>query len=289
MAPNSADFISSDEKATVRPAIFGETEFFFLTDLSMTDPTMRAPIIEQAVEIPTADGTADGILYRPATGGSSPGVIYLVDAGGIRPAQTEMAKRLAGRGYVVLLPNVFYRTGKTPLFDFPLKLGDERTMRRFAELTAPLTPGAMGRDGSAFVDFLAKQDSVGSGPVGVVGYCFTGAMALRTAAMRPEKIAAAASFHGGRLFTDAPDSPHTLLPRVKGRLYFGHAIEDRSMPKEAIENLGRALQSWGGTYENETYEGAYHSWTTLDSPVYNQPQADRAFDKLIELFDSTLR
>jgi carboxymethylenebutenolidase len=94
-----------------------------------------------------------------------------------------------------------------------------------------------------------------------VGYCATGGMALRIAAARPDRIAATASFHGGGLFTDAPTSPHLALPRVKARLYFGHAIQDRSMPEEAIEKLNRALESWGGQYESEVYEGAYHSWT----------------------------
>jgi carboxymethylenebutenolidase len=250
---------------------------------------MTDPIIEQAVEIRTADGTADGFLYRPTTSTPLPGVIHLVDAGGIRPAQVQMVKRLSAEGYAVLVPNVFYRTSKSPVFDFPMKIGDERTMRRFGELTTPLTSSAMESDGAAYVDFLGQQDAINRDRFGVVGYCFTGAMALRTAAARPDKVAAAASFHGGRLFTDAPDSPHTSLLRIKARLYFGHAIEDRSMPKEAIENLGLALKSWGGAYENEIYEGAYHSWTALDSPVFNQAQADRAFAKLLDLFEQTLK
>jgi carboxymethylenebutenolidase len=170
-----------------------------------------------------------------------------------------------------------------------MKISEERTMRRFVELTTPLTAAAMERDGASYVDFLAKQDLVGKGGMGIVGYCFTGAMALRTAAVRPEKIAAAASFHGGRLYTDASDSPHRVVPRVRARLYFGHAVEDKSMPNQAIEDLGRALEAWGGDFENEIYESAYHSWTTLDSPVFNQIQADRAFAKLTELLETTLR
>ena len=123
----------------------------------------------------------------------------------------------------------------------------------------------------------------------VVGYCFTGGMAMRAAAVRPEKIAAAASFHGGGLFTDAPASPHLVLPRVKAQLYFGHAINDNSMPKEAIEKLDRALAAWGGKYESEVYDGAYHGWTSSDAPVYNQAQAERAFEKLMGLFARTLK
>jgi len=96
-------------------------------------------------------------------------------------------------------------------------------------------------------------------------------------------------FNGGGLVTDGPDSPHLVLPAIGARLYFGHATNDRSMPEEAIEKLEGALQSWGGRYESEIYESAHHSWTVPDSPVYNQPQADRAFEKLTTLFAQTLR
>lgn len=244
---------------------------------------------EQPIEIPADDGTAGGFLYSPVGTGRWPGVIHLTDIFGIRPAAADMAKRLAASGYCVLQPNIFYRTGKPPLFDFPAKIGEERTMNRFRELTGPLTPEAMERDASAYADFLASQPAVRAGAMGVVGYCFTGSMALRAAAARPERIAAAASFHGGGLCTDAPTSPHTVLPRVRARLYFAHAAEDRSMPEEAIEKLERALKSWGGTYSSETYAGAAHGWTVPDSRAYNEPQAERAFKKLAELFGAALK
>jgi len=246
-------------------------------------------MIEKEIEIRTADGTADGILFQPEQGRRYPGVIHLTDIGGIRPSHREMAKRLSASGYTVLLPNVFYRTGKPPMFDFVPKMGDEKTMKRFGELAGPMNPLAMERDAASYVDFLAASDSVSAGKMGVVGYCFTGAMAMRTAAVRPEKIAAVASFHGGGLFTDAPTSPHLVLPRVKAQLYFGHATNDNSMPKEAIEKLDRALAAWGGKYESEVYDDALHGWTTADAPVYNQPQAERAFEKLTTLFAKTLK
>jgi carboxymethylenebutenolidase len=245
-------------------------------------------VIEQDIQIRTDDGISDGVFFRPEGAGSWPGVLYLTDIGGIRPTYREMARHLAGEGYAVLMPNVFYRTGKPPMLDFKPVMGEERTMKRFAELAGPVTPDVMERDASVYVDSLAAYDTVTDGPLGVVGYCFTGAMALRTAAARPDKIAAAASFHGGGLYTDAPTSPHLVLPRVKARLYFGHAVQDRSMPQEAIEKLNRALEAWGGKYESEVYEGAFHGWTTLGSPVYNQPQAERAFAKLTGLFAATL-
>jgi carboxymethylenebutenolidase len=200
-----------------------------------------------------------------------------------------MAARLAEKGYTVLMPNVFYRTTKPPVIDVTIGLGDERTMKRFAELRAPMTPEAVERDATAYVNSLAGHNAVGSQSLGVVGYCFTGAMAMRTAAANPAKVAAVASFHGGGLYTDEPTSPHLLLPRIKARLYFGHATKDRSMPAEAIEKFDRALAAWGGKYESEVYEDAFHGWTTPDTPVYNKPQADRAFAKLTELFAATLK
>ena len=246
-------------------------------------------MIEKEIEIRTADGTSDGFIYRPEDARRLPGVIHLTDIGGIRPSHRTMARRLAEKGYTVLLPNVFYRTGRPPMFDFVPKMGEERTMKRFGELATPMNPDAMERDGAAYVDFLAAHESVGAGAIGVVGYCFTGAMAMRTAAVRPAKVAGAASFHGGGLFTGAPSSPHLVLPRIKAQLYFGHATNDASMPQEAIEKFDRALAAWGGKYQSEVYEGAFHGWTVPDGPVYNQPQADRAFEKMTELFARTLK
>jgi carboxymethylenebutenolidase len=244
---------------------------------------------EQNIQIQTAYGVAEAVVYSPGKTGHWPGVIHYTDIGGIRPSHEGMARRLAGQGYVVLLPNVFYRTGALPLFDFPLKVGEERTTTRLAELSTPLTVEAITADVSDYVDFLARQHSVKPGAMGVVGYCFTGKMALYTAFCRPDRVAAAASFHAGGLATNAPNSPHLILgPDIKARLYFGHAVNDKGMPPEAIEKLNQALTAWGGKYESEVYEGAYHSWTVPDSPVYNQPQADRAFEKLTNLLAKTL-
>jgi carboxymethylenebutenolidase len=216
-------------------------------------------------------------------------VLFFVDIVGIREANRGMARRLADAGYTVLLPNVFYRTGKPPLFDFKLDFSEPRTQKRLAELSGPLTPEAVQRDVSEYVNFLTSNEFVERGPFGVVGYCFTGAMALRAAAACPSEIAAAASFHGGRLATDDPASPHRLLPQIKATLYFGHAEQDRSMPAEAIEKLNEALKGWGGKYGSEVYEGARHGWTVPDSQAYNHAQAERAFDKLTQLFAETLK
>jgi carboxymethylenebutenolidase len=244
---------------------------------------------EREIEIHTSDGMSEGVLYQPDGGRRWPGIIFLTDIGGIRDATREMARRLAAEGYCVLLPNVFYRNARPPVFGFPRVIGEEQTMRRIAELTAPLTPEALERDALSYIEYMANRDSVREGAMGVVGHCFTGGVALRVAAARPDRIAAAVSFHGGGLYTDAPTSPHLVLPRIKASLYLAHAIKDNSMPPEAIEKLEEALAAWGGKYESEVYDGAYHSWTALDSPVYNERQAERAFQKMTELFAETLK
>jgi carboxymethylenebutenolidase len=208
----------------------------------------------------------------------------LTDVGGLRDATRELSARLADQGFVVLMPNPYYRTTRPPTFDFVPNFAEERTQKRFAELVGPLKPDAIERDAAAFLDFLAGLPGVRPGKFGVAGYCFTGGYAMRVAAAQPDRVAAVASFHGGRLYTDSPTSPHLLLPRIKARLYFGHAVKDGSMPQEAIDKLDAALAAWGGKYESEVYEGAYHGWTMPGHAVHNPAQAERAFQKLTELF-----
>jgi carboxymethylenebutenolidase len=244
-------------------------------------------LAEQKIEIRTQDGVADAFLYHSSA--KQPGVLFLTDIVGIRQANRDMASRLADAGYTVLLPNIFYRSGRPPLFAGKFNFEDEATRKRLGELSAPLKPTAVEQDLAAYVPFLASNEFVKPGPLGVVGYCFTGATAMRAAAAFPDQIAAAASFHGGRLFTDDPSSPHLLLPKIKARLYFGHAVHDRSMPAESIEKFNEALKRWAGRYESEVYEASQHGWTVPDSAAYNHPQAERAFRKLTELFSATLR
>ena len=188
----------------------------------------------------------------------------------------------------MLTPNIFYRVSKSPVFPFEPDFASERTRERFAELKAPLTLGAMERDGSAYVDFLASQPFVGDGPMGVIGFCFAGQFALLAAAARPDRIGAAASFHGSGLFTDTVSSPHLVLPRVRARLYFGHASNDASMPTEAIEKFEWALRSWDGSYASEVYE-AKHGWMIPGHRVYDAENAERGFGKLMEVLDDSLQ
>jgi carboxymethylenebutenolidase len=246
-------------------------------------------MVEREIQIEMPAGTADAVFFAPDEGKEYPGVLFLPDIGSIRDANRGMARRLAGEGYAVLLPNPFYRTGRPPLWSFPRNFAEQRTRDRFQELTGPLTPEARAVDANAYVDRLKEQPGVAPGMIGIVGYCFTGAMALRGPASRPDAVAAAASFHGGGLFNaDDPKSPCHLLPKVKAQLYFGHATNDGSMNAEQIAGLEQALAEWGGQYQSETYP-AGHGWTVPDNPAYNAEQAERAFGKLKQLFAGTLK
>jgi carboxymethylenebutenolidase len=247
---------------------------------------------EREIDIKMADGVCDAVMYEGD--GKKPGVIHYPDIMGVRPSHRAMAKRLSEAGYTVLLVNPFYRTVRGAAFDFtPNFAGDERTMKRFGELTGPLTPEAIEKDAATYVNYLATQPSVSPARIGAVGYCYTGQTALRTAAARPDRVGAIASFHGGRLFIDGPTSPHLVLPRIPttdgASLYFGHASNDHSMPAEAITKFEAALKAWSGKYESETYADAPHGWTVADSPAYRQPQADRAFGKLTALYAGALK
>ena len=248
---------------------------------------MEHKVIEHQVELQTKDGKVDGFLYSNDTGIPQPGIIFYTDIRGIRQANRDMASRLAAEGYMVLMPNVFFRTARPPVMDPNADGNDFR--RRFGELTAPLTPAVLDGDAKAYVGFLTKQVQVIDAPMGVVGYCFTGAFALRTAAALPDTIAAAASFHGGGLYTDQPSSPHLVLPDVKARLYFGHANEDGSMPADSISKFESSLRAWGGEFQSEVYEHARHGWTVPDSQAYARAEAEKAYGRLTSLLIDALK
>ena len=239
---------------------------------------------ELTIEVPTRDGESDCVFITPEGKGPWPGVIYLTDVWGNRPAAHEMAARVAAQGYAVLMPNIFYRLHKPP-FD-PLLMGGERGMATAMPLISSLDTDMMVRDGLSWIDYLLGRQDVAK-KLAVVGYCFSGAMAVRIAATS-DKIAAAASFHGGRLVTDQPNSPHTLIPNITAELYFSHAIEDQSATPQQIAQLDDALKGWGGKYQSEMYEGARHGWTVPDSEAYNPAQSERHYEKLFALLKRTL-
>jgi carboxymethylenebutenolidase len=244
-------------------------------------------MIEYTPMIDAADGSAEAFVYTPGDG-ACPGLLFYTDIFGIRPEAQSMAKRYAGAGYTVMMPNVFYRYGRLPLLDFEFKMGEERSMKALGGLFTSLTGAMMEKDAPHYVEALLNRNDVAGDKIAVVGYCFTGAMALRTAAVIPAKVAAACSFHGGRLVTEEADSPHTRIPKVKAELYFGHAVQDQTATPEQIARLEDTLKGWGGVFQSEMYEGARHGWTVPGREIYNEKQAERAYAKMLDLMKRTV-
>jgi carboxymethylenebutenolidase len=241
------------------------------------------------VDIKTPEGTMDAKLFHPDGQGPWPAVILLVDAFGVRPVFEAMARRLAAEGYVVLLPNVFYREGHASRLELNGSFEDEAFRKRIYALIGGLTPERLKIDAAAELDFLARHPLVKGPKVGVAGYCMSGGIAVRMAADFPERIGAAASSHGGRLATDAPDSPHRLVGEVKGELYFGHADNDGSMPAEAIEKLEVALKEAGVKHQSELYAGARHGYAVEGMTAYHKETSEKHWSRLLDLFGRTLR
>ena len=236
------------------------------------------------VDIQTADGVANAYLARPDDD-PHPGVLFIMDAFGLRPAIEDMVDRIAGWGYVVLAPNVFYRGGPSPVSppEDPEKRGEyfATTIRPLLE---QLTPERLAVDGKAYLDELVSAGS--TEPVAITGYCMGGRVGWWIANAHPGRIAALACFHAGGLVTDGPDSPHLAVPDAE--LYFGFADEDPSATPEQIETLERALEEDGASYRSEIYEGAKHGYTQSDFAVYDEAAAERHFRELGALLERTL-
>jgi carboxymethylenebutenolidase len=244
---------------------------------------------ERAMDIKTADGVADSHIFYPDGAGPWPAVIFFMDALGIRPEMHVMARRLASAGYYVLQPNLFYRAGRSPLLDAAKVFTDKAEMGKMLGLIRQLTPEVIVRDAGAWLRFLSQQSQVKGSKVGAVGYCMGGAMVLRTAAHYPDRVVAGASFHGGRLGANSPDSPHHLAPKIRARLHIGLAETDDSMTPEMVDRLTAALDKAGVVYQAEVYPGTRHGWAVADTPVYQREGAEHHWDRLLALFRATLQ
>lgn len=245
------------------------------------------------VEIPTSDGTCDARIATPNTGGRYAGVLFLMDAIGLRDVTDAWITRIAANGYVVLSPNLFYRSRRAPLADDYSILKNPDRRAEFFEQIRPMmqavTPDVAMRDADAYISFLQGQLEMAPGPVGVTGYCFGGALAIRTAAAYPDRVAAAASFHGGNLATDAENSPHTLVDRIKGEVYVGHADNDQGATPEQQERLEHALAAAGVRHRTELYKDTPHGWTMSDTAAFREEAAERHFERLIDLLNRNLK
>ncbi|AJP00426.1 dienelactone hydrolase [Streptomyces cyaneogriseus subsp. noncyanogenus] len=242
------------------------------------------------VDIPTEDGTADAYLAHPGDGQARPAVLFYMDAFGLRPHLRSMADRLAAAGYTVLVPNVFYRHGRAPVVELPEFIDAAARPGLFARLgplIGELTPEVSMRDAGAFLRWLAECPVAADGPVAVTGYCMGARLALFTAGTYPARVAAAAGFHGGRLATETPDSPHLVAGHVTAELYFGHADQDPSLPPEQIARLEEALTAAGVRHRCEVYTGAPHGFTQADTAEYHEEAAERHWAALLDLLKRT--
>ncbi|HEY6390605.1 MAG TPA: dienelactone hydrolase family protein [Bryobacteraceae bacterium] len=252
-------------------------------------------VVETEVEIKTPDGTCDAAFIHPKTG-SHPGVLIWPDAFGLRPSMRDMAKRLAADGYSVLVPNPFYRVSKAPFTDastFSFQNPADRA-KLTPLMTSVNTAGNAEKDAAAYVAFLDAQKEVNKAKkIGTQGYCMGGPLVVRTAAALPDRIGAGASFHGGGLVTDKPDSPHLLAPKIKARMYFGVASNDDARQPDAKDKLKEAFAAAKVPAEIEVYSGL-HGWCVPDmpmqngAPIYNKPDAERAWGKLVALYKAAL-
>jgi carboxymethylenebutenolidase len=240
------------------------------------------------VTIKTPDGEADCFFVHPATGAHA-GVIIWPDILGLRPAYRSMGTRLAESGYSVLVVNPYYRRAQAPVVPEGASFQDPSVREAVLPMARSLTAETNTTDARAFVSFLDAQTNVDTTrKIGTTGYCMGGAMTMRTAAALPDRIGAGASFHGGRLVTDKADSPHLLVPQMKAQYLFAIASNDDERQPEAKDVLQDSYAKAGLNAEIEVYEGALHGWCSLDSSVYNEAQAERAWGRLLVLFGSAL-
>src|SRR5262245_27347178 len=244
-------------------------------------------VTESEVSVTTPDGTADCYFVHPASG-TAPGVLIWPDIFGLRPAFRQMGKRLAESGYAVLVINPFYRTKRAPTAPEKPNFADPEVRKSLMALASGLSPTTAQTDATAFVTWLDGQSAVDTKrKIGTAGYCLGGPFTLRTAASFPERVGAGASFHGGNLVTDKPESPHLLASKLKAQFLFAIAQNDDQRQPEAKDALREAFDKAKLKAEIEVYP-AMHGWCPPDSQAYNQEQAEKAWGRMLALFQTAL-
>jgi carboxymethylenebutenolidase len=254
---------------------------------------VAADMVDTDVEVVTPNGTCDAAFIHPKGKGPWPAVILFTDVFGLRPTMRDMAKRLAAsNGYAVLVPNPYYRTTKAPGLPITLDFTSADDRAKMAKVREPLTNDAVMSDTVAYVKFLDAQSVVNKKvKMGVFGYCMGGPMTMQAAAANPDRIGAGASFHGGGLVTDKPDSPHLLVPKMKAQYYFAVATNDDQRQPDAKTKLDEAFKAVNLPAKIEVYDGCVHGWCVKDmpnqpdgKPIYNEPGAERAWGELVALY-----
>jgi carboxymethylenebutenolidase len=254
------------------------------------------PVTAMNVDVKTPDGTCDAMFIHPTTG-SHPAVIIWPDAFGLRPSMVDMGKRIAADGYSVLVPNPFYRLTKAPGIDpNGFNFSNQADMAKLRPLMGSIgAAGAAEKDVPAFIAFLDAQKPVNKAKkFGAQGYCMGGPLVFRTLAAAPDRMGAGGSFHGGGLVTDQPTSPHLLIPKMKARLYVAVASNDDQRQPDAKDKLKEAFAAAKVPAEIEVYK-SLHGWCVPDmpaadanNPIYNKPEAEKAWAKLVALYKAAL-
>lgn len=246
-------------------------------------------VVEKDVEIKTPDGTADAALFYPKAKGKFPAVLLWPDVMSLRPVFRDMGRRLASAGYVVLVPNLYYRVQKAPVIQGSFNFANPEDRAKLMPMRATVTPEGTAKDAVAYVAFLDAQPQTNKAKkVGVQGYCMGGPLSFQTAAAVPDRIAAVASFHGGGLLTAKPDSPHLLLPKTKAEYLIEIADNDDKQDPTVKDKLKAAFAEAKIPAQIEVFEGANHGWTVKGSQVYNEAAAERAWSNLLALYKKTL-
>jgi carboxymethylenebutenolidase len=231
------------------------------------------------IDIQTQDGVADTHLFLPECDSTFPAVIFFMDTLGIRQSLFDMSLRLSRNGYAVLLPNLYYR----------IQPGSPVEREKIGPLISSLSNSAIAQDTQSFIDFLEKHPSVDASKLGCVGYCMGGAFSLTAAGTFNDRVVAAASFHGGRLATDAPDSPHLLAPKMRSEIYVGVAESDDFAKPEETKRLEAALDDADVKNTVVVYPGTKHGWAVLDHPVYDHDSSEKHWENLLGLFERNLK
>jgi len=242
-------------------------------------------IMEMDVNVPTPDGTCDAAFFHGK--GAKPGVVMIPDIVGLRPAFRRMGRRLATAGYSVLVINPYYREKKAPVVSETFDFANQEDRAAVFALRSKLTNATIDTDTAAFVDWLAKNHHVSKAKMGFTGYCMGGAIVMRAAAIRPDRVGAGASWHGGGLTTDKPDSPHLLAPKIKAKMVFGVAQDDDAKQPESKTILKEAFDKTGNPAIVEVYK-ANHGWCVPGSAAYNEAEAERAWAELLKLYKGAL-
>jgi carboxymethylenebutenolidase len=248
----------------------------------------QSTVTSTDVTVKTADGDCDAVLIHPKGDGKWPAVLIWPDIMGLRPAFRDMGERLAAQGYTVLVVNPFYRSAKAPVIGDNFDFGNPEQRAKLTGYRSAMTNDGIDRDAVAYLAFLDAQPQVDKAKkIGTQGYCMGGALVVRTAATVPDRVGAGASFHGGGLVTDKPDSPHLLIPKTNAAFLVCQAQNDDASNPKMKEDLKAAFAAAGRHATVEVY-AANHGWCVKGSAVYNEAEAERAWSNLSSMYKASL-